>query len=127
MSDRFDGDTDEFLEDAEEETAADELGPPSPEVPDPAGTLDRPDMAESYDRADPALKTQFWKLVFVYKIGILATGLGGTAALVRGSTLAAQVTVIGLVTLGYALYETRNLKRRADAGEFDHDPVEGER
>lgn len=127
MSDRFDGNTDGLLESEEEESAGDDLGPPSPEVPDPAGALDVPSMGENYDRADPALKTQFWKLVFVYKVGILATCIGGTVAVFRGSTVAAQVTAVGLVTLGYALYETRSLKRRADAGEFDHDPPEAER
>ncbi|MEF8814082.1 MAG: hypothetical protein V5A55_09720 [Halovenus sp.] len=126
MSDRFDGNTGGFLESEEEESAGDDLGAPSPEVPDPAGALNVPDMGENYDRADPALKTQFWKLVFVYKIGILATCIGGTVAVFRGSMVAAQVAAIGLVALGYALYETRNLKRRADAGEFDHDPEEEE-
>jgi len=126
VSDRLDDEADGFLESEKEDSPGEELGPPSPEVPGPAGAAEVRDPADSYDRADPALKTQFWKLVFVYKVGLLATCLGGTVALVRGSWLALHVTAIGLVTLAYAVYETRNLKRRADAGEFDHDPAEAE-
>lgn len=121
MRDPLDGDTNDFLDPEVDEPDGEQSGPSTPEVHDPTSSVEIPDTTASYNKADPVLKAQFWKLVLVYKVGILATSLGAVVVYFRGSTLAAQAAALGVVTLAYALYETRNLKGRVDAGEFEHD------
>lgn len=119
MSDWRSDDPDDILEPGDEESEESDLGPSSPEVTIP--NVSSPDPAENYDNADPEFKTQFWKLVFTYKVGILATTLGAVVVFFRGSTVAVQAVALGTVVLAYALYETYTLKNRVESGEFDHD------
>jgi hypothetical protein len=93
--------------------------PEAPSPPDP--NADLPDAVANYEDVDPALRTLFWKLVVFYKIGLLATSLGGLLFAFRGSTLGLRAFALGVVVLAYAVYRTYRSRRRLDDEEFDHD------
>lgn len=114
-------------------------GPSGPEDPTPAGPSDPtpetpeqavpnqdiPSPAENYSNADPALQTWFWKVVLLLKLSIIGVTLGSLllyfrADFDRGGPLLAG----GLVLFAYTVREARQLKARADAGEFEHDTAD---
>lgn len=135
--DRF-GELDEpFAEDRREAadentTSAPEVEAPRPEVPStdvptPEAPSTDPDrLTERYSDADPEFKALFWKLILLYKVGLIGfwVGLlmvGFGVRTVWGTAL----TVGGGVALLYAILLTRRAKARLDAGEYDHN-VEGD-
>ena len=97
--------------------------PEAPSPPDP--NADLPDSVANYEDVDPGLRTLFWKLVVLYKVGLLATSLGGLLFVFRGSTLGLRAFALGSVVLAYAVYRTYRSKRRLDEEEFDHDDSDG--
>lgn len=105
------------------EVAAPEVESPSANVPTPTAPASRGEELEAIAAdVDPAFKALFWKLVVLYKVGIIGLTLGVLLAVTgtfptRGTILA----VGGVVLLAYALVRTRRGKHRLDAGEFDLD------
>ena len=96
---------------------------PRPEVPSPEVPSTNPDrLTARYHDADPQFKALFWKLVVLYKFGLMGLTFG-LLLLVFGadSTWGATLTAGGGGLLLYGIYLTRQGKRRLDAGEFDHD------
>jgi hypothetical protein len=93
--------------------------PEAPSPPDP--NADLPDSVANYEDVDPGLRTLFWKLVVLYKVGLLATSLGALLFVFRGSTLGLRAFALGVAVLAYAVYRTYRSKQRLDDEEFDHD------
>lgn len=127
MSDRFDTDPDDVIEpedpDSEYEDAFDteqRVPEPSiPEVPEP-GINDDDSPITDYDAVDPALKTQFWKLVFVIKFALLSLTLGALLLYFEGRReLGGQLLGFGLILSIYVAYRYRTVKAKMDAGAFE--------
>jgi hypothetical protein len=100
---------------------------PSVEPPRPGSSASDTDEAESgpslqeqYSQADPAFRQLFWKLVLLYKLGIIGLSLGTLVVLFDAHPTAGPVLLLGGVVFSiHALYLTRRGKARLDAGEFD--------
>lgn len=96
---------------------------PSPSTDAPgtgAPSTDVVSLRERYEDADPAFRAAFWKLVALYKVGIvgLAVGLllvGFDTAASAGRPLAGG----GAILLGYALWQTRRVQADIDDGVYD--------
>jgi len=108
------------------DAAAPSVEPPRPDTP----TAEAPVSGESpatrlrdrYDDADPEFKTLFWKLVALYKLGIVGLTLGSLILLFDAHPTAGPVLLLGgLAFVGHALYLTREGKSRLDDGDFDFD------
>jgi hypothetical protein len=109
--------------------AAPTIEPPRPETP----TAEAPEPGEShasrlqdrYDSADPEFKTLFWKLVVLYKFGIVGLSLGALILLFDAHPTAGPVLLLGGLAFGaHALYLTYRGKTRLDAGEFDFETAD---
>lgn len=98
-----------------------EVESPSARVPTPSAPASRGKELEALAAdVDPEFKALFWKLVVLYKVGIVGLTLGVLLAVTgtfptRGSILAAGAVAVLL----YAVARTRRGKARLDAGEFD--------
>jgi hypothetical protein len=94
---------------------------PTAEVPESPSTRTE-ELRDQAADVDPAFKTLFWKLVFMYKLAIIGLTLGLLLS-VFGShpTRGPALAVGGAVLLLYALGQTYRGKARLDAGEFDLD------
>ncbi|MFC7073319.1 hypothetical protein ACFQJ7_01100 [Halovenus rubra] len=92
---------------------------PSADVPDPPSTRTEELRTQASD-VDPAFKTLFWKLVFLYKIAVLGLTLGILLWVFDSHpTRGPALTVGGVLLFLYAIELTRRGKARLDAGEFD--------
>ena len=101
---------------------------PAPEAPSPEVPSTNPDrLTARYNDADPQFKALFWKLVVLYKFGLMGLTFG-LLLLVFGadSTWGTTLAVGGGGLLVYALYLTHRGQRRLDAGEFEHDIDNGD-
>ena len=96
---------------------------PTPEAPSTEVPSTDPDrLTARYNDADPQFKALFWKLVVLYKFGLMGLAFGLLLlAFGADSTWGTTLAVGGGGLLVYALYLTRRGQRRLDAGEFDHD------
>lgn len=100
--------------------------PPRPETP----TAETPEpeepvatrLQDRYNSADPEFKTLFWKLVLLYKLGIVGLSLGSLILLFDAHQTAGPALLLGGVAFtAHAIYLTRQGKTRLDDGEFDFD------
>jgi len=94
---------------------------PTPEVPELDNLASNPETLQAHSRnVDPAFKTFFWKLVLVYKFGILGLSLGFLMVVFETRpTLGGQLALGGGALILYGVYLTRKGKRQLDAGEYD--------
>lgn len=93
-------DESEFLDEKYKEPDASEydIGPEIPEAPSP-------------ESADPQLQAQFWSLVVVFNIAILAISVGGMFMLFRGNLeLGMQLFLAGVIVGAYGVYRYRTTK-----------------
>lgn len=127
MSDPFDGDPDDVLEPDDSQSEEGEFnGAPSspepsvpeanaPEVPSPETGID-----VDYDAVDPALRTLFWKLIFLIKITLLCLTLGVLFVVFEERVaLGRRLLAFAVILALYAAYRYRTGKERIDDGEFE--------
>ena len=111
------------------EVEAPRVEPPTAEAPSPSDPATRTNPESRTDElqalaadVDPEFKVLFWKLVLLYKLGIIGLALG-TLLTVFGShpTRGPALAIGGAGLVVYAMVLTRRGKARLDAGEFDLD------
>lgn len=94
---------------------------PGTEVAEPSSPSTR--TAELQARAaevDPEFKLLFWKLVLLYKLGVVGLSLGVMLwAFTPHPTHGSALTAGGVAVLAYAAVRTYRGKARLDAGGFD--------
>lgn len=126
----------EFDEPLSEDSSTDSGEVPEPTVPSvepprpnpPSGGTDEADstttqLQDQYAHADPEFKTLFWKLVLLYKLGIIGLSLGALVVVFDANPTAGPVLLVGGAAFTiHALSLTRRGKARLNAGEFDFDP-----
>ncbi len=95
---------------------------PSTDVPTPETPSTNPErLTERYDDADPEFKALFWKLILLYKVGLIGLWVGLLLLVFSVTTTwGTALTVGGGVALGYAVLLTRRAKARLDDGEYEH-------
>lgn len=127
MSDRFDGDPDDFFEPDEEsslgpDNPAEEfeegsLGTEAPSVPSPESPdvgLDS-DAVMEYDDVDPGLRRRFWVVVFGLKLTLLSLTGGALFLFVEGNTaLGGQLLGFGGLLAVYTVHRYRDAKAKAE-------------
>jgi hypothetical protein len=105
-----------------EEGDVPEPSTPDPEVPEP----ETPDVAvpeapepPDPEEADPTLRRQFWRLVAVFNVALLALAVGAMVVVFRGRwTPGVQLVAAGLVVFVYGYYRYRQAKASlADDGD----------
>ncbi len=127
--DRFQ-ELDEPLSEDRQGKSGDESAPsvdtPETETPTttvPAASVPSTRAAELEERAadvDPKLKALFWKLVLLYKLGLIGLTVGAVLVYLGDYPTRGPLLVAGSVALIlYAMVQTRQGKARLDAGEFD--------
>lgn len=88
------GEVDETYREPEEGS----LGPDIPEAPDLTG-----------NDVDPVIEGAFWTLVVVFNVGLMVTSIGVLFVIFRsGTAFGAQITLAGILILGYGIYRYRN-------------------
>jgi hypothetical protein len=96
---------------------------PTAEVPSPETPSTDPEVLQEHaSEVDTDFRVLFWKIVFVYKFGLIGATLGALLIAFEGMyTEGGPLTVGGVALVAYGLYLTWRGKRRVDAGEFDMD------
>lgn len=83
------------------------LGPNIPEAPAPP---DAPDPSET--DVDPVVEGTFWTLVVVFNIGLMVASIGAMLVVFQHDTaLGGQLTLAGVLVLGYGFYRYRGAKQ----------------
>lgn len=132
--DRF-GELDEPLSEDRTTESSNESAPsvdtPETETPTttvPTASVPSTRAEELEERAadvDPQLKALFWKLVLLYKLGLIGLAVGAVLVFLGDYPTRGSLLVAGSVALLlYAVVQTRQGKARLDAGEFDLDTDE---
>lgn len=96
---------------------------PTAEIPSPETPATDPEaLQERAGEVDTDFRVLFWKIVFVYKFGLMGITLGALLIAFEGMyTEGGPLTFGGVALIAYGLYLTWRGKRRVAAGEFDLD------
>lgn len=90
-----------------------DIGPDVPEVDVPEVSTPTPEPSDTDVPTD--LKTTFWKLVGLIKIGLISISLGPMFVFFRGEWVTGGSLVgLGVVTFAYAYLEYRRYRDRDD-------------